>query len=111
MAAETADQQRAALRRALRQLQERHLALVQAYTRLQQGFQRWLQGGSQGDYRCARRLHVMLCTACRPLRAVSCTACCELLHGQLNSLTCIGGCLGAGGCTLYCNFASTAFVK
>eukprot|EP00891_Asterochloris_glomerata_P005182 jgi/Astpho2/5182/fgenesh1_pg.00074_%23_16_t len=51
MAAETADQKRAALRQALRQLQERHLARVQAYTRLQQGFQRWLRGGSQGDYR------------------------------------------------------------
>ena len=68
MAAETADQPRAALRQALRQLQERHLARVQAYTCLQQGFQRWLQGGSQGDYRCAQRLHVgaadiMWCTS------------------------------------------------
>ena len=82
MAAETADQTRPALRRALRQLQERHLALVQAYTRLQQGFQRWLQGGSQGNYRCARRLHVTLCIACHALTGVSCTACCELPHGH-----------------------------
>ena len=56
MAAETADQERVALRQALRQLQERHLARVQAYARLQQGFQRWLQGGSQGDYRCAQQV-------------------------------------------------------
>ena len=82
MAAETADQERAALRQALRQLQERYLARVQAYTRLQQGFQHWLQGGSQGDYRCAQRLHFVLCMACRALQAVSCTACCELLHGH-----------------------------
>lgn len=83
MAAETADQKRAALRQALRQLQERHLARVQAYTRLQQGFQRWLRGGSQGDYRCAQRLHLMLRIACHAIQAVSCTACCKLLCDRL----------------------------
>ena len=71
MAAETADQQRAALRQALRQLQERHLARVQAYSSAA-GLPALAAGRQPGG------LQVRPVTACDAMHSMSCTSWCVL---------------------------------